>query len=126
MRDLHEAAWLTIDEIAGTISPSDQHYLDLLILEDQDALDVWELLHSDLGPRLQAEAAESLRMNPAQQVLEQCKNQQRRSLRKKTIIVATVLILIVSTCWYFILRNDSKWNKSTRATTSSSPTVNNK
>lgn len=96
---------LTLDEIAGTITPEDKKYLYDVIAANQEAYALWEHLHSTLGQSALEEATESMYKDDPQQIIDAVKE------RRKWIVgagsVATALVL-VSVGWYLVLKPDYK------------------
>lgn len=99
---------LTMDEIAGLITPKDKEYLYRVIAENQEAFMLWQELHQALGSQQIQEAHDSMRADEPREIILADKKRIRKASLLKVVSIAAATILIITGTWVFFLSTNDK------------------
>lgn len=97
--DLEEIQQLIIEEIAGTITPEKQAYLEQAIKEDEAAFALWQDMHQVLHPGKVAEVRASLDMERPEEIIAASKRRKRKSYILRAVGVAAAVLVITTVSW---------------------------
>jgi len=102
--DLEEIQQLIIEEIAGTITPENQAYLEQVIKEDKTAFALWQDMHQVLHPGKVEEVNKGLDMDRPREIIAASSQQKRRSYIFKAAGIAAAVLLAATVSWQLFLK----------------------
>lgn len=106
--DLEEIQQLIIEEIAGTITPEEQAYLEQVIKEDKAAFDLWQDMHQVLHPGKVEEMRNDLDMNRPGKIVAAFQQKKRKSYVLRTAGIAAAILVVAAVSWLVFFNSAQK------------------
>jgi len=103
--DLEEIQQLIIEEIAGTITPENQAYLEQIIKEDQTAFALWQDMHQVLHPGKVEEVNKGLDMDRPREIIAAFRQQKRRSYVLRIAGIAAAIVVVAAVSWQVFFKS---------------------
>jgi ferric-dicitrate binding protein FerR (iron transport regulator) len=102
--DLEEIQQLIIEEIAGTITPEKQAYLEEILKKDKAAFALWQDMHQVLHPGKVEQVRTSLDMERPGEIIAAVQQRKRRSYILRAAGIAAGILLVAAVSWKVFLQ----------------------
>lgn len=106
--DLEEIQQLIIEEIAGTITPENQAYLEQIIAEDKAAFALWQDMHRVLHPGKVEDIRARLDMGKPGAIIASAQQRKRKSYIIKAASIAAAVLIVGAVSWQVFFKSLQK------------------